>query len=173
MNKSQVLNTYKPVTDVIIKEKLFKITLFKNLYRLLFLLCFVFCASTAFAQQKKSSTEKQTAENTQQQPVIKYGVASYYASSFHNSKTANGEVYDEKSLTAACNVLPVNTWIKVTNLSNNKSVVVKINDRLHPKNKRIVDLSKSAAKVLGYISAGITKVRIEVLPNFSLLKSGL
>ena len=105
--------------------------------------------------------------------MIKYGVASYYASSFHNSKTANGEVYDEKSLTAACNVLPVNTWIKVTNLSNNKSVVVKINDRLHPKNKRIVDLSKSAAKVLGYISAGITKVRIEVLPNFSLLKSGL
>ncbi len=67
-----------------------------------------------------------------------------------------------------CNVLPLNTWIKVTNLRNDKSLVVKVNDRLHPKNTRLLDLSGLAAKDLGYISRGLTKVKIEVLNNFNL-----
>jgi rare lipoprotein A len=66
-------------------------------------------------------------------------------------------------MTAAHNTLPLGTWIKVTNLSNKKSVVVKVNDRLHPKNPRLVDLSRAAAKQLGYISKGITKVKVDVL----------
>jgi len=99
---------------------------------------------------------------------VKYGIASYYATNFQDQKTSNGDIYNEEAMTAACNVLPMNSWIKVTNLKNNKSVIVRINDRLHPKNKRIVDLSKAAAEVLGYISAGITKVKVEVLKDFEI-----
>jgi rare lipoprotein A len=60
-------------------------------------------------------------------------------------------------------VLPLGTWVKVTNLRNGKSVVVKVNDRLHPKMKRIVDLTSAAAKKLGYTSAGLTRVKVEVI----------
>jgi len=66
-------------------------------------------------------------------------------------------------MTAAHNSLPLGTWIKVTNLSNHKTVIVKVNDRLHPKNPRLVDLSKTAAKKLGYTGHGLTKVRVDVL----------
>ena len=62
-----------------------------------------------------------------------------------------------------CNVLPLVTWIRVTNLSNNRSVIVKTNDRLHIRMKRIVDMSRAAAEKLGYIGKGLTKVRVEVL----------
>lgn len=98
-------------------------------------------------------------------PEIKtyYGTASYYADKFEGRKTASGDAYDHENLTAACNVLPLNTWIKVTNLRNNKSVLVRTNDRLHPKMNRIVDLSKAAAKILGYTNSGLTRVKVEVL----------
>ena len=92
-----------------------------------------------------------------------YGVASYYADKFTGRQTANGSTYSHTKLTAACNVLPLNTWIRVTNLRNNRAVVVQINDRLHPKNKRIVDLSRIAATELGYIGTGLTQVKVEVL----------
>lgn len=109
--------------------------------------------------EKKDTAEKQDAK------VLKtlYGVASYYADKFNGRETANGEIYDSKKLTAACNVLPLGTWIRVTNLSNNRSVVVKTNDRLHARMTRIVDLSRVAAEKLGYIGKGLTKVRVEVL----------
>jgi rare lipoprotein A len=55
------------------------------------------------------------------------------------------------------------TWIRVTNLRNNKSVVVQVNDRLHPKNKRVVDMSKIGAEHLGYVGRGLTQVKVEVL----------
>jgi rare lipoprotein A len=96
-------------------------------------------------------------------PKILYGTASYYADKFNGRKTATGHIYSHDKLTAACNVLPLGTWIRVTNLRNNHAVVVQINDRLHPKNKRIVDLSKIAASKLGYIKRGLTQVRVEVL----------
>lgn len=83
-------------------------------------------------------------------------------------KTASGEIYRKEKLTAACNSLPLRTWIKVTNLKNNKSVIVKINDRLHRKNKRLIDLSYHAASVLGYTGRGLTRVKIEVLNNFKI-----
>ena len=66
-------------------------------------------------------------------------------------------------MTAACNVLPLGTWIRVTNLRNGKSVVVKINDRLHSRMKRVVDLSGKAADKLNYIKSGLTRVKVEVL----------
>jgi rare lipoprotein A len=96
-------------------------------------------------------------------PKILYGTASFYANSFHGKKTANGEIFSQQKLTAACNVLPLGTWIKVTNLRNGKSVTVKINDRLHSKMTRVVDLSRTAADKLNYIKSGLTRVKVEVL----------
>lgn len=98
-------------------------------------------------------------------PRVLYGVASYYADKFNGRETANGEIYDSKKMTAACNQLPLGTWIRVTNLVNNRSVVVKTNDRLHIRMKRIVDLSRAAAEKLGYIGRGLTRVKVEVLEN--------
>jgi rare lipoprotein A len=94
---------------------------------------------------------------------ILYGQASFYASKFEGRKTANGEIFRHEKLTAACNSLPLGTWIKVTNLRNGKSVVVKTNDRLHPKTKRLVDLTHTAAQKLGFIKSGLTRVKVEVL----------
>lgn len=96
-------------------------------------------------------------------PKILYGTASFYSNSFNGKKTANGEIYSHKKMTAACNVLPLGTWIRVTNLRNGKSVVVKTNDRLHARMKRVVDLSREAAEKLGYVKSGLTRVRVEVI----------
>jgi rare lipoprotein A len=95
--------------------------------------------------------------------TILYGQASFYASKFRGRRTANGETFSQQKMTAACNALPLGTWIQVTNLKNGKIVVVKTNDRLHPKTRRLVDLTRAAAKKLGYISRGLTRVRVEVL----------
>ncbi len=94
---------------------------------------------------------------------VLYGQASYYANKFDGRRTASGEIFSQNKMTCACNVLPLGTWVKVTNLRNGKSVVVKINDRIHPKMKRIVDLSKTAAQKLGYVSGGLTRVKVEIV----------
>ena len=96
-------------------------------------------------------------------PDALYGTASYYANKFEGRLTANGEVFTQQKMTTACNVLPLGIWIKVTNLYNGRSVIVKVNDRLHYKNKRLVDLSKIAAKKIGYTGGGLTKVKVEPL----------
>lgn len=96
---------------------------------------------------------------------ILYGQASFYANKFVGRKTANGEIFSQEKLTAACNVLPLGTWVKVTNLKNKKVVVVKTNDRLHPNTRRLIDLTKAAARKLGFVKHGLTRVKIEILPN--------
>ncbi len=96
-------------------------------------------------------------------PKILYGTASYYSNSFNGKKTANGEIFSQKKMTAACNVLPLGTWLRVTNLRNGRSVLVRTNDRLHSRMKRVVDLSRSAAEKLNYVKSGLTRVRVEVL----------
>ena len=95
-------------------------------------------------------------------PKVLYGTASFYANKFEGRQTANGETFSQKKMTAACNVLPLGTWIKVTNLRNGRSVVVKVNDRLHYRMKRVVDLSAVAAKQIGHRD-GLTRVKVEVL----------
>lgn len=123
--------------------------------RLFLFINFLFVGSCLFAGD---TTEVKGAK-----PKILYGTASFYSNSFNGKKTANGEIYSHKKMTAACNVLPLGTWIKVTNLRNGKSVVVKTNDRLHTRMKRVVDLSREAADKLGYVKSGLTRVRVEVL----------
>lgn len=94
---------------------------------------------------------------------VLYGTASFYADKFNGRQTANGEIFRQDKLTCACNVLPFGTWIRVSNVHNGKSVVVKVNDRLHPKMRRVVDLTKASAMLLGYKSLGIVRVKVEVL----------
>lgn len=94
---------------------------------------------------------------------VLYGVASYYANKFEGRKTANGEIFHQNKLTAACNVLPLGTWIRVTNLRNGRSVLVKTNDRLHHRVKRLVDLTRAAAEKLRFIDRGLVKVKVEVI----------
>jgi rare lipoprotein A len=106
-------------------------------------------------------------------PKVYYGIASYYAEKFNGRLTANGEVYSSAKFTAACNVLPLGTWIRVTNLKNQKTVIVKTNDRLHIRMKRIVDLSRIAAEKLGYTGRGLTQVRVEVIEKSRALKDSL
>ena len=104
-----------------------------------------------------------TTKTVASKPKIIYGTASFYANSFNGKKTANGETFSQKKMTAACNVLPLGTWIRVTNLRNGRSVLVRTNDRLHARMKRVVDLSRSAAEKLNYVKSGLTQVKVEVL----------
>ncbi|MBX2931624.1 MAG: septal ring lytic transglycosylase RlpA family protein [Chitinophagaceae bacterium] len=93
--------------------------------------------------------------------VTKTGKASYYADKFAGRKTANGEKYQPNEYTAAHKKLPFGTKVKVTNLQNNKTVNVRINDRGPFVAGRIIDLSKAAAKELGILKSGVAKVKIK------------
>jgi rare lipoprotein A len=91
---------------------------------------------------------------------IVVGIASYYADKFEGRRTSSGERFKQSKMTGAHNTLPLGTWIRVTRIDNGKQVVVKINDRMHPRNPRLVDLSKAAAKKLGYIGMGVVMVSV-------------
>lgn len=95
---------------------------------------------------------------------IQTGIASYYADKHQNQKTANGEMYQHKLKTAAHRSLPFGTNVKVVNIENNKSIVVKINDRGPFRKGRIIDLSKSAFMEINDTKAGLMQVKIEVVP---------
>jgi len=91
------------------------------------------------------------------------GLASWYGKDFHGRKTSNGEIYDMFAMTAAHKTLPMNVYLKVTNLDNGRSTVVRVNDRGPFVKGRIVDLSYTAAKELGVVGPGTAPVRIEAL----------
>ena len=91
------------------------------------------------------------------------GYASYYADRYHGKKTASGELYRNNLNSAAHMELPFGSMVRVTNLANRKSVVVKVNDRGAFKNGRIIDLSKSAFSSIANIREGVIKVKVEVL----------
>jgi len=94
---------------------------------------------------------------------IQEGKASFYADKFEGKPTASGEKYKHGQATAAHKSLPFGTKVKVTNLDNNKTVVVRINDRGPFVAGRIIDLSKSAANTLGFVQQGLANVKIEVV----------
>lgn len=91
------------------------------------------------------------------------GLASFYSDNLQGRMTANGQVYDKMKMTAAHRSLAFNTKIKVTNLENKKSVIVIINDRGPFVEGRILDLSRAAAKKLGFVDKGVVKVKLEVI----------
>ncbi|WP_051313237.1 septal ring lytic transglycosylase RlpA family protein [Sporocytophaga myxococcoides] len=98
------------------------------------------------------------------------GLASYYADKFHGRRTASGDKYHKNKLTAAHRTLPFHTKVKVTNLSNDSSVIVTINDRGPYGKGKIIDLSYCAAKELNFIKKGVTKVKIEILSDSLIIQ---
>jgi rare lipoprotein A len=91
------------------------------------------------------------------------GIASWYGDDFHGKQTANGEIYNMGSMTAAHRTLPLPSIVKVTNLQNNKSVIVRVNDRGPFAKNRVIDLSERAANLLEYKNKGTAKVKIELM----------
>ena len=91
------------------------------------------------------------------------GPASWYGNPFHGRKTANGETYNMNEMTAAHKELPLGTRVEVTNLSNGRKVVVRINDRGPFHGNRVLDLSRAAAQELGTLNAGVAQVQIRAL----------
>lgn len=103
---------------------------------------------------------------------VQIGTASWYGDDFHGKKTANGEVYDMHNKNAAHTILPFNTYVKVTNLSNNKYTIVRINDRGPFLKGRIIDLSYAAAKEIDMVGPGTTQVEVIAL-NKNQIDPGL
>jgi rare lipoprotein A len=130
--------------------------------------------STATKQFKKRtfSSEKSRVDTLRNLPASNInsnslktvtGFASFYADDFDGKLTANGETYNMYELTAAHRTYPFNTMIRVVNLANNKTVIVRINDRGPVPEDRIIDLSLGAAKQLGMENSGVQKVRLEII----------
>lgn len=109
-------------------------------------------------------------DNKETESLAKKGTASFYANHFEGQQTSNGETFSQKALTAASNFFKLNTFVRVTNLLNNESVIVKITDRMHPRmaqRGRVVDLSLQAAKEIKMLGQGLAKVIVELVPKSS------
>lgn len=126
-------------------------------------LLLVGCSTTTenFAAKVNNET---VVNHSQASTTTETGVASFYSDKFNGRRTANGEIFHNKKLTAAHRTLPFGTYVKVTALWNGRSVVVKINDRGPFIKGRVIDLSKAAAAKLHLIGKGVGKVDIEVVP---------
>ena len=116
----------------------------------------------------ENAVDKPVAETTvaqaepQQKSVVTklVGIASYYAKKFHGRRTTSGERYHPEKMTAAHQSLPLGTRVRVRNLANDKEVTVVVNDRCRKKSIPFIDLSRAAARKLGFLGDGITKVAI-------------
>lgn len=104
-----------------------------------------------------------TAARERQRGWHEIGLASWYGREFQGKQTANGETFNMNDLTCAHRSLPLDTWVKVTNLRTRKWIVVRVNDRGPVPETRIADLSSQAAKLLGMRSRGVTRVRLDVI----------
>lgn len=133
---------------------------------ILALCCFIAsCVTTSPRYRKGAHTRPSKAQkNNHTGRYHSAGTASYYGPGFHGKKTANGETFNMHQLTAAHRTLPFGTKVKVINVSNNKSVIVRINDRGPFIRGRIIDLSYEAAKRLGFLKKGHTRVKLIIIP---------
>jgi rare lipoprotein A len=132
-------------------------SIFKNtfFFRSFWVLAMLVPALGVFAQKK----------NYRNVPVVDTAVghASFYADKFVGKKTASGEIFSQDKLTCAHNTYPFGSKVRVTNLKNGKTVILKVNDRLHHRNPRLVDLTRAGASKLGFNKTGIIKVRVELI----------
>jgi rare lipoprotein A len=120
------------------------------------LYCSLLCAGspTFAAQPQKTSTRD-----------VQYGVASWYGRHWRGRRTASGAFFDDRALTAAHRTLPIGSKVRVTNLSNGKSVVVMVNDRGPYIRRRLIDLSRAAAEWIGFTHRGLARVKLQVVEN--------
>lgn len=122
------------------------------------------CASSPrFTRERSGGSNTHSASGDSKSRKTMEGIASYYADDFNGKKTANGETYNMYKMTAAHRSLPFNTKVKVTNLDNKRSIIVRINDRGPFKLERIIDLSMAAATQLGMKGTGTANVKLEVI----------
>ena len=119
--------------------------------------------STPDSKQERAPGQIQDTVKPVKTKKFQVGKASWYGRIFQSKQTASGEPYDMYQFTAAHRTLPLGSWIKVTNLKNDRSVVVRVNDRGPVRRSRIIDLSYSAAKMLGMGHDGVDPVRLDVL----------
>ncbi len=117
----------------------------------------------AQARHRTPVGHKKTAKPKLKVYATRFGTASFYANKFEGRKTATGDIFRQEKLSGACNVIPLNSWVRITNMRNRRRVILKVNDRMHPRNPRLIDLSHSAAKELRYTGYGIQRVKLEVL----------
>ncbi len=122
------------------------------------LLIVTFVAGCTTAPKEPTPTQPRPAESGVQ---IGSGKASFYGAQHHNKQTANGERFDQNALTAAHRTLPFGTKVRVTNIRNGKSVVVRINDRGPYAKGRVIDLSKAAFSQIASTRTGVIRVRLE------------
>jgi rare lipoprotein A len=120
------------------------------------------------SQRETTEPPRASAEPRRKVPAVpvgytEQGIASWYGIPYHGRRAADGEIYDMETLVAAHRLLPFNTWLKVTNLANDKSVSVRIIDRGPFVEGRILDLSKAAARQIDLLGPGIGRVRLEVI----------
>ena len=115
--------------------------------KLLLIICLLSLSTFAYAKNKK----------------VQIGKGSWYGKPFQGKLTASGEHYNMYDLTAAHRTFPFNSMVKVTNLKNGRSVIVRVNDRGPYHGGRIIDLSYLAAKKLGYVKKGVAKLKIKLL----------
>ncbi len=135
-------------------------------------------ASSKHSRPSTSSTEKRQWRSSQSESSTRtassstsskysgrtlHGKASFYGGKWHGRKTANGEIYNQNSMTAAHKTLPFNTKVRVTNLNNGRTVVLRINNRGPFKPGRIIDVSVAAANQLGMVKSGVVPAKVEVL----------
>jgi len=116
-----------------------------------------------FANRPYTALGQQYLPMTSVQPFRQRGLASWYGKRYHGQKTSSGEVYDMYAMSAAHPTLPIPSYARVTNLSNGRSVVVRINDRGPFKSARVIDLSYVAAYKLGFVQAGQAQVEVEAI----------
>ncbi len=122
-------------------------------------------------EDPKDEIDKSRVEETEiddSADIFQQGIASWYGGKFQGRRTANGEVYDKYKLTAAHKTLPFNSIVEVTNISNEKTVIVRINDRGPFVKGRIIDLSKKAANMIGMEDTGTAPVLLKVLNKVAL-----
>jgi len=124
------------------------------------LFCVALLGSTACAKKKHARVTVPAAAPTLSSET---GIASWYGYPYHGRHAANGEIYDMEKLTAAHRTLPFGTWVRVTNLTNNKTVDVRITDRGPFIDGRIIDLSKAAAREIDMIGPGLASVRVDII----------
>ena len=120
-------------------------------------------ARRAAIRRSTKSTAGATSCCRRPQAIVEQGVASWYGPDFHGGRTATGETYDMNAMTGAHPTLPLPAWVRVTNLENGRSVVVRLNDRGPFSKNRIIDLSRAAAEQLDMIRTGTAKVEVRSL----------
>jgi rare lipoprotein A len=154
------------MNEIILQLKLHKNNCYIKKIFLLGFFLITFSACTSVVRFNNNATPTQNVTNNTSitdSANIYNGLASYYNDKFDGRKTANGEIFSQKELTAAHRTLPFGTIVKVTRISNQKQVVVRINDRGPFADNRIIDLSYRAAVELDLINVGVAEVIIEVI----------